>query len=121
LEAQVSEPVIRIVTEIPGPASRALIARREAATPTGAAKLTPIAVASAHGASVTDVDGNRFLDLAGGIGTLAVGHTPPNVVAAIRDQAEKLLHMCAIVATYEPAVALAERLNALAPGDAPKR
>jgi 4-aminobutyrate aminotransferase/(S)-3-amino-2-methylpropionate transaminase len=112
---------IRLVTEIPGPGSRALVARREAATPPGAAKLTPIAVASAHGARVTDVDGNVFLDLAGGIGTLAVGHTPRAVVDAIRAQAEQLLHMCAIVATYEPAVAVAERLNALAPGDAPKK
>lgn len=116
-----AEPVIRIVTEIPGPGSRALVARREAAMPAGAAKLTPIAVASAHDCTVTDVDGNRFLDLAGGIGTLAVGHTPDNVVAAIREQAGKLVHMCAIVASYEPAIALAERLNALAPGDFPKR
>jgi 4-aminobutyrate aminotransferase/(S)-3-amino-2-methylpropionate transaminase len=117
----VDERAIQLRTEIPGPASRALIARREAATPPGAAKLTPIAVASAHGARVTDVDGNVFLDLAGGIGTLAVGHTPDGVVAAIQAQAAKLIHMCAIVATYEPAVALAERLNALAPGDRPKR
>jgi 4-aminobutyrate aminotransferase/(S)-3-amino-2-methylpropionate transaminase len=113
--------VIRLVTEVPGPKSRALVARREAATPPGAAKLTPIAVAHAHGAQVTDVDGNVFLDLAGGIGTLAVGHTPRAVVDAIRAQAEQLLHMCAIVATYEPAVAVAERLNALAPGPAPKK
>lgn len=112
---------IHLVTEIPGPHSRALVARREAASPPGAAKLTPIAVASAHGATVTDVDGNRFLDLAGGIGTLAVGHTPEAVVRAIREQAEQLVHMCAIVATYEPAVALAERLNAVAPGPGPKR
>jgi len=52
--------VIQLRTEIPGPRSRSLIARREAATPPGAAKLTPIAVASAHGAVVTDVDGNDF-------------------------------------------------------------
>jgi 4-aminobutyrate aminotransferase/(S)-3-amino-2-methylpropionate transaminase len=117
----VSDAAIRIVTEIPGPASRAVVTRREAAMPIGAAKLTPIAVASAHGSLVTDVDGNRFIDLAGGIGTLAVGHTPENVVRAIRDQAAKLVHMCAIVATYEPAVALAERLNALAPWDGPTR
>ncbi|MEQ1566125.1 MAG: aspartate aminotransferase family protein [Myxococcota bacterium] len=114
-------PAIHLVTEIPGPNSRALVARREAATPPGAAKLTPIAVARAHGCTVTDVDGNTFLDLAGGIGTLAVGHTPDGVVAALRQQAEQLVHMCAIVATYEPAVALAERLNAIAPGDFPKR
>lgn len=116
-----NHPSIHLQTEIPGPNSRALIARREAATPAGAAKLTPIAIASAHGAEVTDVDGNRFLDLAGGIGTLAVGHTPEAVVDALKAQAEKLIHMCAIVATYEPAVALCEQLNALAPGDFPKR
>jgi len=116
-----TEPSIRLATEIPGPKSRALLARREAATPTGAAKLTPIAIDHAHGAVVTDVDGNRFLDFAGGIGTLAVGHTPERVVEAVKAQAEKLLHMCAIVATYEPAVELCERLNAIAPGDFPKR
>lgn len=114
-------PFIHLVTEIPGPRSRAIVARREAATPPGAAKLTPIAVESAHGAVVTDVDGNRFIDLAGGIGTLAVGHTPATVVAALREQAEKLIHMCAIVASYEPMVALCERLNALAPGELPRR
>ena len=119
-EAQIPSP-IRLVTEIPGPKSRALIARREAATPPGAAKLTPIAIEHAHGATVTDVDGNRFIDMAGGIGTLAVGHTPDAMVAALKAQAEKLIHMCAIVATYEPMVELCERLNALAPGDAPKR
>jgi 4-aminobutyrate aminotransferase / (S)-3-amino-2-methylpropionate transaminase / 5-aminovalerate transaminase len=112
---------IELRTEIPGPGSRALVARRDAVFPPGAARLTPIAVANARGGVVTDVDGNRFLDLAGGIGALAVGHTPPAVVEAIRDQAEQLLHVCGIVATYEPAVAVAERLCALAPGDHPKR
>lgn len=114
-------PSIRLVTEIPGPRSRALVARREAASPPGAAKLTPLGVARAHGAVVTDVDGNDLLDFAGGIGTLAVGHTPEAVVAAVKAQADALLHMCAIVATYEPAVAVAERLNALAPGPGPTR
>lgn len=112
---------IELRTEIPGPRSRELVARREAAMPAGAAKLTPIAVAEAHGAVVVDVDGNRLLDLAGGIGSLALGHTPARVVAAIQEQAAKLLHMCSIVATYEPMVAVAERLCALAPGDLPRR
>lgn len=113
--------VIRLQTAIPGPLSQALVARREAATPSGAAKLTPLGIASAHGAAVTDVDGNVLLDLAGGIGTLAVGHTPESVVRAVQQQAAELLHMCAIVASYEPAVALAERLNLLAPGAFAKR
>lgn len=117
----VAEPGIKLVTEVPGPRSREIVARREAATPPGAAKLTPIAVESAHGALVTDVDGNRFIDLAGGIGVLAVGHTPEKVVAALGEQAGRLVHMCAIVSTYEPYVEVAERLNRLTPGDFPKR
>jgi 4-aminobutyrate aminotransferase/(S)-3-amino-2-methylpropionate transaminase len=114
-------PAIRLVTEVPGPKSLEIVRRRETATAQGVAKLTPIAVERAEGALVTDVDGNRLLDLAGGIGALAVGHCPPGVVAALRDQAEKLVHMCAIVASYEPYVAVAERLNALTPGDFPKK
>lgn len=108
-------------TEVPGPASRALVARRDAAVSVGAARLTGIAIARGTGATVTDVDGNTYIDFAGGIGTLAVGHTPPAVVEAIRAQAGELIHMCSIVATYEPYVAVCERLNALTPGDFRKK
>ncbi len=114
-------PTINLVTEIPGPKSQALVARREHATSKGAAKLTQIAVESANGSAVTDVDGNTYIDLAGGIGTLAVGHTPENVVNALKEQAEKLIHMCSIVSTYEPFVEVAELLNAVTPGDHPKK
>lgn len=107
---------IKLTTEIPGPKSRAIVARREAATPRGAAKLTPVAIESAEGAALTDVDGNVFLDFAGGIGTLAVGHCPPNVVNAIKNQAEQLIHLCAIVGTYEPYVEVAELMNQVTPG-----
>ena len=75
----------------------------------------------AHGALVTDVDGNTFIDFIGGIGVLNAGHTPDAVVAAITAQAEKLIHMSALVATYEPFVELAERLNALVPISGPKK
>ncbi len=112
---------IRLVSDIPGPASREILARREAATPVGNAKLTPISIDFAHGSVVVDVDGNHFIDLAGGIGVLAVGHTPERVVAALQEQAAKLIHMCAIVSTYEPFVIVAERLNQLAPGDFVKK
>jgi 4-aminobutyrate aminotransferase/(S)-3-amino-2-methylpropionate transaminase len=112
---------IRLVTDIPGPKSSQILVRREAATPQGNAKLTPISIESAHGSVVTDVDGNQFIDLAGGIGVLAVGHTPDRVVAALQEQAAKLIHMCAIVSTYEPFVEVAERLNRLAPGNFPKK
>jgi 4-aminobutyrate aminotransferase/(S)-3-amino-2-methylpropionate transaminase len=109
-------PAIRLVSEIPGPRSRAIVARREAATPKGAAKLTPLAIERAEGSLVVDVDGNHLLDLAGGIGVLAVGHCPKGVVDAICTQAGRLIHMCAIVASYEPYVEVAERLARLTPG-----
>jgi 4-aminobutyrate aminotransferase/(S)-3-amino-2-methylpropionate transaminase len=112
---------IRILTEIPGPRSRAIVARREAAVPAGVYKAHPIAVERAEGALVTDVDGNVFLDFVGGIGVLNAGHCPPEVVAAIQEQAAKLIHMCSLVATYEPMVELAERINALAPVAGPAK
>lgn len=112
---------INLITEVPGPKSREIAARREAATPRGAAKASSIVITEAQGAAVTDADGNTLLDLAGGIGVLAVGHCPPNVVNAIKDQAEKLIHFCAIVGTYEPYVQVVELLNEIAPGDFPKK
>jgi 4-aminobutyrate aminotransferase/(S)-3-amino-2-methylpropionate transaminase len=108
-------------TEIPGPQSRAIIARREAATPTGLYKAHPIAVDHADGALVTDVDGNTFIDFVGGIGVLNVGHCPPEVVTAIQAQAARMLHFSALVGTYEPYVELCERLNHLAPIDGPRK
>ncbi len=112
---------INLITEVPGPKSREIAARREAATPRGAAKASSIVITEARGAAVTDADGNTLIDLAGGIGMLAVGHCPPNVVNAIKDQAEKLIHFCAIVGTYEPYVQVAELLNEITPGDFPKK
>jgi 4-aminobutyrate aminotransferase / (S)-3-amino-2-methylpropionate transaminase / 5-aminovalerate transaminase len=112
---------IQIKTPIPGPKSSALNARRAAAVSGGLAQAAAIAFEHAHGSLVTDVDGNTFIDLAGGIGTLAVGHTPTAVVDAITAQAHKLIHACAIVANYEPYVALCERLNALTPGNFAKK
>jgi 4-aminobutyrate aminotransferase/(S)-3-amino-2-methylpropionate transaminase len=112
---------IQIRTEIPGPRSRALMARREAAVPRGPYHATPIFAAMAEGAVMEDVDGNRFLDFAGGIGCLNVGHRHPRVLAAIREQMEKYLHLCFSVTPYESYVAVAEKLNALAPGDFPKK
>jgi 4-aminobutyrate aminotransferase / (S)-3-amino-2-methylpropionate transaminase / 5-aminovalerate transaminase len=114
-------PTINLVTELPGPKSKALVARREAATPRGAAKLTPVAIAKAEGAAVTDVDGNTLLDFAGGIGVLAVGHNPPAVVEALQKQAADLIHLCAIVGTYPSYVEVAELMNEVTPGNFPKK
>jgi 4-aminobutyrate aminotransferase/(S)-3-amino-2-methylpropionate transaminase len=106
---------IQLKTELPGPKSRELIARREASMPAGYGKSTHIAVKRAHGALVEDVDGNMLLDFAGGIGVLNVGHTPQEVVDAIKAQADELIHICALVATAEPHVQLAEKLNSITP------
>jgi len=114
-------PSIKLVTEIPGPASRALHARRQAAVPRGIYQASSIYVRSAHGVVVEDVDGNRLLDFAGGIGTLNVGHTDAGVVQAVQRQAADLTHMCFSVAGYETYVALAERLARLTPGTFAKK
>jgi 4-aminobutyrate aminotransferase / (S)-3-amino-2-methylpropionate transaminase / 5-aminovalerate transaminase len=112
---------IQIRTEIPGPRSRELMRRREAAVPRGVYSGTPIFVARAEGAVVEDADGNRFIDFAGGIGTLNVGHRAGAVIDAVRNQADRFLHTAFSVAPYESYVRVAERLNALAPGSFPKK
>ena len=117
----VSTHVIQVKTDIPGPKARAIIARRDAAVVRGLSKSTPVVAASANGALVTDVDGNTFIDFAGGIGALAVGHTPTAVVDAIKKQAEELLHLCAIVGTTESYIEVCELLNDLVPGQFPKK
>ena len=113
--------VIQRRTEIPGPRSQALMARRNAAIPRGISHATPVFAASAEGACVTDVDGNVFLDFAGGIGVMNVGHSDSAVVSAVKQQAERFTHMCFSVAPYEGYVSLAERLAALTPGTFPKK
>jgi 4-aminobutyrate aminotransferase/(S)-3-amino-2-methylpropionate transaminase len=114
-------PYIQLKTSIPGPKSQELLARRAAAVSAALYQSVPIAYARASGSLVEDVDGNTLLDLVGGIGALAVGHAPETVSEAIRAQAEKYLHVCPIVANYEPYVAVCEQLNALTPGDFPKK
>lgn len=112
---------IVLSTPIPGPRSLALGVRRAAAVPRGLSNLTPIFAASASGATVTDVDGNTFLDFAGGIGTMNVGHSNPAVVEAASAQLAKLTHTCFAVAMYEPYVELAETLNRITPGTFAKK
>jgi 4-aminobutyrate aminotransferase / (S)-3-amino-2-methylpropionate transaminase / 5-aminovalerate transaminase len=112
---------IQRVTEIPGPNSRDVLARRAAAVTRGLARSTDVVIDRAEGARVYDVDGNTLLDLAGGIGMTLAGHCPPAVVAAVEAQARRLLHPCALVATYEPYVALCELLNEVAPGEFAKK
>src|SRR5262245_25635341 len=112
---------IRRVTEIPGPKSRAMLERRAHAVTRGLGRSTDVVVDRADGALVYDVDGNTLVDLAGGIGMAALGHCPPAVVAAIEQQARRLIHPCALVSTYEPYVALCELLNEVVPGSYDKK
>ncbi len=111
----------RIKTEIPGPKSRALMERRHRAVTSGVGIATPMFAQEAKGALLTDVDGNTFIDFGGGIGVMNVGHANARVVEAIKEKADQLTHTCFYVTEYEEYIELAERLNALVPGDSEKR
>jgi 4-aminobutyrate aminotransferase/(S)-3-amino-2-methylpropionate transaminase len=112
---------IQLRTEIPGPKSSALAGRRSAAVPRGLSHGTPIYVTKAEDAFLEDVDGNRYIDFAGGIGCVNVGHRQEPVVSAIREQLDRFLHTCVQVTPYENYVRLAERMNEVTPGRHPKK
>ena len=92
-----------------------LIARRKAVVANGVGVFVPSTVVGAHGATLIDADGNELIDFGGGIGVLNAGHCPPPVVDAIKKQAEKFIHTCFHVSTYEPYVELCEKLATLLP------
>ena len=98
-----------------------LIMRREAAVPRGVASAAPIYAKHAENAEMWDVEGNRYIDFCGGIGVLNTGHRHPSVIAAAKAQEDHYTHTSFQVVPYAPYIDLAERLNALAPGDAPKK
>src|SRR6202167_6729830 len=100
--------------------SAELAARKAAAVPAGVGT-KGIYVARAENSELWDVDGRRFIDFAAGIGVVNTGHRHPKVMEAVARQAEAFAHTCFHVASYESYLRLAERLNALAPGDAPKK
>lgn len=95
--------------------SKDWLARREAVVTCGLPRITDIVVATAKGAMITDIDGREFIDFAGGIGVMNVGHCDPKVVEAIKAQAERLTHTCIHVGTYTPYVELCETLARLLP------
>lgn len=92
-----------------------ILAARQENTPRGLGVAHPVVAHSATGATLTDVDGREYIDFVGGIGVMNVGHTHPRVVAAVKEQVERLSHPSIQVVTYEPYVRLAEKLNAIAP------
>jgi 4-aminobutyrate aminotransferase/(S)-3-amino-2-methylpropionate transaminase len=107
--------VIEIRTEIPGPRSREILQRERKAVAGPLIVHQPIVADRARGSTITDVDGNTFVDFVGGVGVVNVGHNHPRVVEAIAEQAERFLHTDYTVVPYEGYVELAERIGALVP------
>ncbi len=110
-----------LCTELPGPRARDLLERDHHYMSPSYTRIYPLVVARGSGAVIQDVDGNLFLDFTAGIAVTATGHCHPRVVAAIQDQAAKLLHMSGTDFYYEPQIDLAQRLAEAAPGTSPKR
>jgi 4-aminobutyrate aminotransferase len=113
--------VPKIQTSLPGPIAQALLERDQQYTSPSYTRVYPLVVKRGSGAVIEDVDGNLFLDFTAGIAVTSTGHCHPHVVAAIQDQAAKLIHMSGTDFYYQPQIDLAQRLAESAPGDSPKR
>jgi 4-aminobutyrate aminotransferase/(S)-3-amino-2-methylpropionate transaminase len=112
---------VSLRTEIPGPRSREILARKALVVADPLAVYLPIVAAEGRGSTLTDLDGNTFLDFAGGVGCLNVGHAHPRVVEAVQEQAARFLHTDFTMVPYEVYVTLAERLLAVAPFSGPAK
>ncbi len=111
----------KIVTAIPGPKSQELHQHRLNNVSAGVGASLPVYIDHAHGAILTDVDGNQFIDLGSGIGVTTIGHTNEKVVAAVQAQVAKLTHTLFTVTPYVPYVRVCELLNKHTPGNFPKK
>jgi 4-aminobutyrate aminotransferase/(S)-3-amino-2-methylpropionate transaminase len=122
-KVKVSKAKMSVVPMVAAPqkTNASLLARREAAVPRGVASAAPVFAQYAENAELWDVEGNRYVDFAGGIAVLNTGHRHPKVIAAAKAQEDHYTHTSFQVVPYEPYVALAEKLNALAPGDHAKK
>lgn len=109
------------VSKVAGEHTQQLLDKRTQYVPRGVGNITPFFALKAEGSLIYDVDGNTFLDFAGAIGTLNVGHCPPEVVKALQEQAEQFIHTCFHVVMYEPYLKLAEKLAQITPGSFPKK
>src|SRR5438034_3990479 len=112
---------IRIRTEIPGPKSREIVARKERFVADPLALYLPIVAAEGRGSILTDVDGNTYVDFTGGVGCLNVGHAHPRVVEAVQEQLAKFSHTDFTIVPYEVYVTLAERLIGASPFRSPAK
>ncbi len=106
---------IDVRTDIPGPRSREILERKARVIAEPLSIYLPLVIAEGHGSTLTDVDGNTFVDFTGGIGCLAVGHSHPRVVEAAQEQVARFTHTDFTIVPYENYVELAERLTAAAP------
>lgn len=111
----------RMQMSIPGPKAASLLTLREAQVPFGVSMGIPTFIHRGEGAMIEDVDGNVLLDFAGGIGVLNIGYSHPEVIEAVKQQVDLYFHTSINVIQYEPYIRLAEKLNALVPGDHPKK
>ena len=111
----------KVVTNIPGPKSQALHARRLDAVSAGAGAALPIYIEKAHGAIVVDADGNQLIDLGSGIGVTTIGHTNEGVVKAVQEQVANLTHTLFTLTPYEQYVEVCELLNRHTPGSHKKK
>ena len=111
----------RLVTEIPGPASRELLDRRQRSVARGLSHVLPVFVTAAGGGVVIDADGNSLIDFGSGIAVTSVGNSAELVVQRVTEQVARFTHTCFMVAPYEGYVAVCEELNRVTPGDHDKR
>ena len=111
----------RLVTDLPGPRSAAILARKADAVPVGVGHSVPVAAVAAGGGVVVDADGNSLIDLGSGIAVTTVGNAHPKIAAAVAAQAAQFTHTCFMVSPYESYVDVAEALNRLTPGDFAKK
>ncbi|MEV3985293.1 4-aminobutyrate--2-oxoglutarate transaminase [Nonomuraea sp. NPDC049758] len=111
----------RVVTAIPGPKSQELLARKQAAVPSGIGTTLPVFVTRAGGGILQDADGNSLIDFGSGIAVTNVGNSAPKVVERVQKQAADFTHTCFMVTPYESYVQVCEKLNELTPGDHEKR
>jgi len=112
---------IEIRTELPGPRSREILERKERVIAAPLSLVHPIFTAEGHGATLTDVDGNTFIDMTGGVGCLNVGHSNPRVVEAAQEQLNRFAHTDFTIVPYEIYVELAERLIEASPISSPAK
>lgn len=116
---RLTEP--KIICEVPGPKSQELLKLRAENVPIGVSGVVPTFIQRGEGALFEDVDGNVFLDFAGGLGVLNIGYSHPEVVEAVKQQCDKYFHSSINIVLYEQYVRLAEKLNQLVPGDFDKK